>query len=350
MKNVKKTSIIIALLVLLLWTVGYSSDTKNDAAMTGFHLVEEPVSPKSIAMGTVGAALSQSSFSFYNPANPFLGKGMYFTPEYGLYNKNDLNKLFFEVVLPGDEGFYGISLKSTTISQIYRVKDLGNLPDYNQSFNAQFLQGTVNIVKSKWEDFAYGIAVSGIYDRIENYRAYALTFSGGAIYRLLNNRLNVGLSFMNFGWSTSYDRSSVGEDEEKKKSILGDGEKLPAHIRMGASWTDTLKNGMEYTGATDVVYRAVRDRDAKFTKHIKDRVYVPVGAELKVIPQIAVRLGKRFNFPTEIVNFGLGFDFDPLLLDISCVIPKIVDKGEFTFMSSFTYYIKSSSDDEEGEE
>ncbi len=336
--------------MLLSISMAFTADTKNDAAMTGFHLLESLVSPRTIAMGTAGTALSHSSFAYYNPATPFITDLMYFTPEYGLYNKNDLHKLNFEVSIPADEGFYGIALKSASVGNIYPVNDLGQLPDFGQTFNAQFVQLTLNVVKSKWEDFSYGLNISGIYDRIENYRAFALTFSAGAIYRLFDNRLNLGLSFMNFGWGTSYVRSVVSKGEEEEKAILGDGEKLPSHIRVGSTWSDSLKNGMRYTGAFDIVYRTVRDRDAKFTKHIKDRIYVPVGAEIKIIPQIALRLGKRFNFPTEILNFGAGFDFDPLLLDVAFVIPKIADKAEFKFLGSFTYYIKNSSEDDSSNE
>jgi hypothetical protein len=52
---------------------------------------------------------------------------------------------------------------------------------------------------------------------------------------------------------------------------------------------------------------------------------------------VALRLGKRFNFETEVVNFGAGLRLFPLSFDMAFVITKLYEDVEVEPMFSLTY-------------
>jgi hypothetical protein len=106
------------------------------------------------------------------------------------------------------------------------------------------------------------------------------------------------------------------------------------------AWTDTLKD-FPYTITMDVVYRNVYDRDRSFKRNIQDRFTVPFGVEVKLLPPLAIRMGKRFNHPTEAFNFGIGLNSESLLVDASFVIPKLVDDVELKWLTSITYKLET---------
>ncbi len=309
-----------------------AEDVSEDAANTGFHLLEEPVDPYAIAMGYAGTALATKGFSYYNPALPFLVGRTYLSAEYGTHPKGDLKHTQLEAVIKLTRWFVGLSLHSETIEDIYETNYWGWLPFYNTPFTAQFTNISLTIGFSQWEDFAFAVNVNGMQDRIYDAYAYAFSFSAGAVYSPIPDKLSLGLSLLNLGTSTPMLGDDSGGD-------WGEGEELPFNSRLGIVWKDAFRE-MPYTVALDVVYRNVRDKSDAFTKHIKYRFSVPVGFEIRPLPPLAIRLGKRFNFPTEIINFGIGLNLDPLAVDASFVIPKLVDDAEIKWLTSITFFLK----------
>ena len=310
-----------------------ADDITEDAANSGFHFLEEYINPRFIAMGTAGAALSGKGFSFYNPAIPFLMKKTYLSVEYGQYPKADLKHAQLEGVLSLEKWFFGLSLHNESIDNIYETNFWGNLPFYNAPFSQQFINMSLVIGFSQWSDFAFALCINGTQDRIHDEHAYALSFSGGAVYMPLPDHLTLGLSILYLGTSTPM----LGADSANS---WGKGEDLPLNSRFGVSWTDKLKD-IPYTAAFDIVYRNVRDRSDRFTKYAKYRFAFPLGVEVWPLPPLAVRLGKRFNRPTEVINFGVGLKLDPLSVDASFVVPKLIDDAEIKWLTSITYNLRS---------
>ena len=310
----------------------HAYDITEDAANTGFHFLEEYINPRFIAMGTAGTALSGKGFSFYNPAIPFLMNKTYLSVEYGQHPKADLRHAQLVGVLALERWFFGLSFHNESIDDIYETNFWGNLPFYNAPFSQQFINMSLNVGFSQWSDFAFALCFNGTQDRIHDEYAYALSLSAGAVYMAIPERLTLGLSILYLGTSTPM----LGADSANS---WGEGEDLPLNSRLGISWTDKLKD-IPYTAASDIVYRNVRDRSDRFTKYIKYRFTFPVGIEVWPLPPLAIRLGKRFNRPTEVINFGIGLKLDPISVDASFVVPKLIDDAEIKWLTSLTYCLR----------
>ena len=54
---------------------------------------------------------------------------------------------------------------------------------------------------------------------------------------------------------------------------------------------------------------------------------------------MAVRLGKRINFETEVINFGAGLRFQPLTFDMAFVVSQLQGDVEVKPMFGLTYAI-----------
>jgi hypothetical protein len=132
----------------------------------------------------------------------------------------------------------------------------------------------------------------------------------------------------------------IGSDS---KGAWGEGEDLPMNSRLGVAWSDRIRE-IPYTLALDVVYRNVRDKSEGFSRRIQERFTVPVGLEVQPLPPLFVRMGKRFNHPTEVINFGLGLKLSTLSFDASFVVPKLVDDSQLKWLGSITYNLKTDRD------
>lgn len=329
MNNVLKIVATTFFLLLCLSQTPASTEADFDAAFSGFQLLEEPLNPRSIAMGTAGTALSGYGFSFYNPAIPFLSDKSLLNLEYGQYPKADLKHFNFETIIKIPNAFFGLAFHSESIDDIYHVNVFGAIP--TSAFSYQFSHLSLDLGYSQWEDFAVALCVNGIQERIDEEVAYAITVSAGLVYIPIPNHLVVGLSALNVGTSTPM----LGPDTG---NVWGDGEYLPFNSRLGVAWSDTLRE-FPYTVTMDVVYRNVYDKSKPFKRHIQDRFTVPVGLEVYLLPPLALRMGKRFNHPTEAFNMGIGLNSNNLSVDASFVIPKLIDDTELKWMTSITYYL-----------
>jgi hypothetical protein len=163
-------------------------------------------------------------------------------------------------------------------------------------------------------------------DRIGISTAYGVAVSAGAAYRAIPGKLSLGLSLLNEGTATGY------TDETSK---WGDGDRMPRSARFGAAYTDTLRR-VPFTAALDVVYRDVGDK-LHAVKNVASRMTLPIGLEVWPTEYIAVRMGKRINFETEVVNFGAGFRFRPLSFDMSFIIAKLFEDIEVKPAFGLTY-------------
>jgi len=278
----------------------------------GFQMIEEPVDPRAIAMGTAGTALDTRGFFYYNPAQPALSASNYLSFEYG-QQSGDVRRAMIEGGWNFRKWYLAAGVPTTTISDIQAADERGTLPLFfsSQTTMVALAGGVV------WKDLAVGLGLHGIQDRIDTYAGYALSVSAGATYRLLSDRLTVGAA----GFFPRFLTTTRGMLTEE----WGEGAILNRAARLGAAWQDSIRS-IGYAAALDLVYN-----DAL------ENVSVPVGIEVRPVRMLAIRLGKRFNHDTDKFNFGLGFRLAPISADVSFVITRWVDDTGLKWLFSLAY-------------
>src|SRR5262249_9164687 len=134
-------------------------------------------------------------------------------------------------------------------------------------------------------NYSFGITLNGVQEKIANYTSYGLMGSAGAVFNIIPDKLYGGLAVFNFGRNSSFLDST--------RSLQNDN--LPLTFRGGLSWNDKFKTKYPYTIAVDMVY----------SKNYQ-KLMVPVGVEFWVLPALALRIGKRFNFDSDLLSLGAG--------------------------------------------
>ncbi len=296
-----------------------AADVRTNAANVGFQLLEEPINPMLLGMGSAGTANASRGFSYYNPALPALLEKPYLSVEYGRYSAGDLQRGHFETAWPFAKWFVGASAHTEAIDDIISTDYFGRVSP-NETFSSQLTTIALDAGLVRGH-FALGLCLNGTQERIAEYRAYALSASAGVVYSPIPRKLVFGLSAFHLGMSTSMIDTTYD---------WGEGARLPKTGRFGVAWTDTIK-GIGYTAVADVVFR-----------NADLRVMVPVGVEVRFLEQVAVRIGKRINHDTEILNLGAGLSLPPLSCDVSFVIPKLVEDAELKWLLAITYTLKGA--------
>jgi hypothetical protein len=302
------------LLKLAIPAVIVSTAGLTNGAVSNFSYIEEPVSPRNLAMGTAGTAMDGGGFSFYNPALPSLLKIPYVSYEYGR-NAGDFGRGIPEFMINFPTWFAGFSFQ-TQSTDFQRADETGILPGATGSEQASMASLAGGFTK---ENFSIGIAVNGFQHRIADYTSYGVSGSAGLIYNIIEGKLNAGLSLIHgAGRSTGFlDTVRIWHRE------------FPLTGRAGVCWNDTIGN-MPYTAAMDVVYN--RNYDI---------ITVPVGAELWILPSLAIRLGKRFNHPTDLFSAGVGLAWDNLAFDAAFTPCRFVSDMNLKWSMGIKYSLKN---------
>jgi hypothetical protein len=294
---------------------------RDNVATPGFQLLELPVNGRLIAMGSAGTAMPGWGFSYYNPAMPFLSKRPYAIAEYGILPALDLHRGHFETAWPIGKFFLAGSMTTSSILNIYPATIQG--VNYNAPGSAQLTMISLAGGYSFMPNAALAINVNGIQDRIMIDAAYLLTVSLGAVWQPINDKLTIGLAALHFaGSSTSYLDTTEN---------LGHGAQWPVTVRGGVSWRDRLKS-VDYSAALDLVYRGV-----------DGLIMVPAGLEVWPVHALALRVGKRFNHDTELMNFGVGLRLEPLTVDVAFVLPRYVDDVRPHYTVSLCYSLREKA-------
>jgi len=280
----------------------------------GFLMLEEPVNPRNAAMGSVGTALGGYGFRYYNPALPFFSPDMssYASAEFGRM-PGEVNKGGFETATFFSSWFGAISFFSSAVD--FRTSD-------ERGLSAPASSGTtVGALSAGYirDDLAAGVSFSMADDRIwadDAYGAAALSFGLG--YKMFDGKLGLGAAWMNAAaWSHGF----AGDGPQWR------GGRVPVFARVGAAWADTQWT-FPYTVAADVAYR---DEDGTIS--------VPIGLEVKVLPYISLRIGKRIGWENEVASLGIGFNMDRLSFDAAFIPTVFVDDYEMKWSMGFTYNI-----------
>ena len=258
-----------------------------------FFFAEEPVSPRTVAMGSAGAALAGGGFGCYNPASVALASRPFTSVEYG-QQAGGLDKSLIETAWMFRSWFAGASLVfHTTDFQESNEQGLGNMSS-GQAYGATFCGGFI------YNRFATGHAVMVLNERIGDYSMRAVTYSTGATYQIVPGNLTAGASMYHYLRFDTLPHRKATLPRAWYSSALG----LPRMVRAGCAWRDTLPGLISYTVACDLAYR-----------DIDERLMVPIGVEAWVLPNLALRLGKRFRHPGEIADFGIGLRWSSLAFD-----------------------------------
>ncbi len=305
-----------ALLVAALFSGAFSSEIRyEDAADVGFQLLEEPINPRIIGMGAAGVAGASAGFFYYNPALAGHVESPSLRLEYG-QSAGDLQRGYFEAIWPFGQWRIGAAFNSLAIDNIVPSDGFGRVPNYNHSTSAQLTAFAVNFAYKPSAFWTLGVAVNGMQDRIENDRSYALSMSGGALLEIIPDKLWAGAAGFHLGSSSSFLDTTIE---------LGTGADLPMSGRGGFCWRDTI-GSIAYAAHADAVYR-----------YTDKRIMAPIGLELRPLEPLAIRVGKRFNHDTEIINLGAGLRLAPLTADIAFVVPRLVEDSELKWLLSVRY-------------
>ncbi|MBN1756989.1 MAG: hypothetical protein JW863_01645 [Chitinispirillaceae bacterium] len=260
-----------------------------------FGYVEEPVQPRSAAMGGSGTARGTGGFSFYNPAGPATLDRPFVAFEYG-QQWSDLTRGYVETALLFPQWFIGGSFQTQGVS--FSITDeTGSeiLPGEGteQASQLTLLTGWRN------DRFAIAVAANGLQHHLYDADAFALSASGGITYSVIPGKLYTGAAVLHAGrlHRGFFDNAfHAGRDS------------MPTTGRIGISWDDTLFGKLPVTAQVDGVY------SLNYSK-----VMVPVGIELRPVAPLAIRVGKRFNHPTDLLTCGIGVSWANLSYNLALI-------------------------------
>ncbi|MDR0305619.1 MAG: hypothetical protein LBI42_02155 [Chitinispirillales bacterium] len=294
------------LLITLIFALAFSGSERG----YGFLMLEEPLSAKSIAMGGAGTALAGAGFRYYNPVQPFFSSASYVSVEFGRM-PGGVNKGGVESALIFPSWYSALGFHSSSLD--FETRDERG---FGSSASSNTTMGSLSggLIRGR---LAVGVSVNSVQDRIWVSSTYsAISMSAGLGYKLFDGKLNLGAAgFHGVAKSTGFG----GND-----STWHNG-KVPRFARAGGAWMDTVKS-FPFTIAADMVYR-----DENGT------ISVPVGAEVRVLPSVALRIGKRFGWETEIMSLGIGFNIDKVAFDAAFVPSVLVDDYELKWNMGLTY-------------
>ncbi|NLL14399.1 MAG: hypothetical protein GX267_13435 [Fibrobacter sp.] len=301
-----KCVLMIGLIIAMLLT----GNTQAAEAYYGF--IEEPINPRTSAMGSAGTALlNGGGFSFFNPALPSLNRP-YVSLEFGRLSE-DLGRGQLELSTNFSRWFLGGSFQSQSIEFPY-ADERGPKDAYGSE---QSLMATLS-VGIKRERFAIGVAVNGIHDRIANDYSYGLTGSAGAIYKVIPEKMVAGVAILHFyGRNTGFIDSLDDHFRD---------DELPMNARAGVSWTDSVKGKIPYTISTDIAY-----------SFNHEKLMVPIGGEAWILPMLALRLGKRINHPTDVLTMGIGLKLANINYDVAFIPVRYESDVEMKWTMNLTY-------------
>jgi len=298
------------------------------AANSAFQFLDEPVIPRLVGMGYAGTAFSDGGFSFVNPAQPYLSERPSIQIGYSPM-PGDLTVPFFEIAWVFSDFFWGLHGSNYAINNIIPATEQG--PDPTNPFSYSFSLASID-AGFTFNRGAVGVTVNSIQERIETSSRLGISVSAGGLYRIIPGKLTGGVAFLNEGTVSAftYDVDMQGERE-----------KLPRSGRLGFAYTDTIWR-FPVNAACDAVYRDVGN-GLYSAANIVPRMTMPLGLEIWPTDNVALRVGKRINFETEVVNFGAGLRLSPLTFDMAFVVTQFQGDVEIKPTFGLTYALGAAT-------
>jgi hypothetical protein len=291
-----------------------------------FQIAEVPTTPRVSAMGGAGAAMAGGGFGVYNPASPAFADAPFLSFEFGR-EPGDLSKARLESSWMFPKWFAGASLQFRS-TDFYVTKWDGTTDETTMNAVSSSNQAMLATVTGGYVfgRLAAGSALNFFEERIGDQSWHAFTFSPGVLFQLVPNSISLGASLSNYlrfdttgsPWYTTpvaWYRAAQG---------------FPRYARAGIAWSDTVRCwDLPFIAACDLVYADVYER-----------LMIPLGAEVRILPSLAARAGACFNHPADIVHFGVGICLQNIRFDFDYGISHAVSDVEAKLLFGLTYSLK----------
>jgi len=289
-----------------------------------FQIAEVPTTPRVSAMGGAGTALAGGGFGVYNPASPAFANAPFLACEFGR-EPGEMSKAGIESSWMFPRWFAGASLQVRsadffTTSEQTDETTMYRAPSSNQTMLATITGGYII------GRLAASSSINFFQERIGDQSWHAFTWCPGVLFELVPNFITIGASLSHYlrvdttgsPWYTTpvaWYRSAKG---------------FPRYARAGVAWRDTVRRwAMPFTAACDFVY-----------SDVYERFMTPLGAEVWVLPSLAVRAGVCINHPADIVHFGVGIQLQNMRFDFDYGISHAVSDVEAKWLFGLTYSLK----------
>jgi hypothetical protein len=293
-----------------------------------FQIAEIPAVPRTSSMGGAGVALAGGGFGVYNPASPAFAEAPFLSLEFGS-EPGDLSKARIESSWMFPKWFAGASLqvRSTGFFITNERTDettMQNAPAFDQALLATATGGYI------FGRLAAGGSFNFFQERIGDQLWHALTFSPGVLFELVPNSITLGASL------SHYLRVDTTVSPWYKTPLIWyrSAKGYPRYARAGVAWRDTVRRwALPFTTACDFMY-----------SDVYERLMIPIGAEVWMLPSLAARAGVCINHPADIVHFGIGLRMQNLRFDVDYGVFRAVFDNEAKWLFGFSYQIKSKKE------
>jgi len=293
--NSTKVMTLLALVALVITIPpAVRAGTPGDAGMLSLRM---GLGAREAAMGETGVASSTGAAAvFWNPANnifcEFDTRLVLQHHRYlGLFNHeaaavaHRMGKGVLGVIFMG---FYSDAMDR------YGTERIG-IPE--GSFKPYDVSLGVSYAYPLGDRFALGMTAKFLYEKIDIYSDTGFAFDFFLTHKAMIEGLMFGLSATNLGG---------------RMNLIDEPFDLPAAVRVGAAWTPVDSFFRErLTVAGDVVF----PNDTKEKAH--------VGAEFRLIPEFALRVGTRINYTNQGLTAGAGFRSGVLGVDYAYEASKV---------------------------
>jgi hypothetical protein len=287
-------------------------------AGTGYYnFLEEPVSSAPIGMGASGTATGMGGFTFYNPAGLCLKEKPFVSFDFTRI-ADDLGRSYIETGWVFPTWFIGGSFQTQSVKDVLRADITGIIDGayaQNRGPMASFLVGL------KRERYSLAVSLNGVQEVIGDYSSYGASGSVGLLVNVVEDHFTAGVAAIHAAGR----HTTFLDKKEKLKS-----ERFPATLRAGACLKDTLFKKFPTILSVDIVYN---DNDELIT--------VPVGIDFRILPPLSLRIGKRFNHPSDLFSMGFGLNWKNITFDAAFVPCQYVTSYILKRSMGLTYSLPS---------
>lgn len=291
--------------------------THSYAGTDYYNFLEEPVSSGPIGMGASGTASGMSGYSFYNPAGLSLKEKPFVLFDFTRIAE-DLGRGYIETGWVFPTWFIGGSFQTESIKDIQRADINGVIDGAYVQYRGTMASFTIGL---KRERYSLAATLNGVQEAIGDYSSYGASGSVGLLVNIVEDHITAGFAAIHAAGR----HTTFLDKKEKLKS-----ERFPATLRAGACLKDTFFQKFPTIISVDVVYN---NNDELFT--------VPVGIDFRILPPLTLRIGKRFNHPSDLFTMGFGLHWKNIAFDAAFVPYRLQSDAFLKRSVGLTYSLPS---------
>ena len=277
-------------LLLLVWSLPWTEAAAGNPGEAGMLSLRMGVGAREAGMGEAGVASSRgASAVFWNPANNVFGD---FRTQLVLQHNRYLGLFNHEAAAvahrigPGVLGFSFMGFYSDAIER--KTEDSG-VNVFEGTFKPYDVAFGLSYAHPLGESFAVGAGAKLIYEKIDFYADTGFAFDLFLTHKAAIDGLTFAGSLTNLG---------------KQMNLKDEPFDLPTAVRLGAAWVPGYS---AFQGKLTVAGDILMPKDTTEKAH--------AGAEVRLVPELALRAGTRLNYDSQGLTAGLGFKVGMLALD-----------------------------------